>query len=330
MITENKYIKAFLLPAFSYVILAGMLTYSRFFLVGEYFFQAVIIDLVITVPVIYLIASWKFKTKISLVFPLITFGFAAGYFLMPSQHSLLVLLRNYFAPLLEVISLATVSYYAFKFYRETKSSGQPDALYVIKTAVNKVLGNSIVSAALITEFAVVYYSLFAWKKRASHFTCYKTNSTLIIYGFIVFIVLAETIAFHFLFIRINIVFAWIVFATSLYFALQLLAHMKAMIFRSTEFDKNQLIIRYGLAGDVTANYSQDRDVNICSDFKPDAICSLARLGILKSLEPYNIIIEFNEPVLLESFYGRKKKIDVLLLAIDEKEAFVKQLKENIG
>jgi ABC-type multidrug transport system fused ATPase/permease subunit len=185
---------------------------------------------------------------------------------------------------------------------------------------------------LSTEFAFIYYSLFVWKKEDEsdqyRYTCYKDNSSLVFYGFVIFIILTETVVFHFLFIKINLIFAWIVFTLSLYFALQLFAHAKAMYLRSTEIARS-LVIRYGLMGDVIIDYNQIQKVIYTSNYKSCEEDVVVKLGFLKTLESYSVAIEFNQFVSIESFYGIKKKAKVLLLPVDNGREFVKQLEKYI-
>jgi hypothetical protein len=331
MTHTKSYIKAFLLPLMVYFIVATIVIYAKFFVVKNLMLEAVSIDLVLTAPVLYLLTAWKYKTRVMFVFPLVALGFTVGYIIVPEQHSALNILSKLLLPVVELASISSITYYAFRFYKAIRNDGDDDVYSALKRSTQQVFGSSIMSSVFATEFAVVWYGLLAWRRRTGEntFTCYKDNGSLVLYGFVIFILLTETFVLHFLFLRINVVFAWIVFGLSLYFAFQVLAHARAIYFRNTVIG-NQLIIRYGLAGDVIIDYSQIQNITYTSDVKSKSNDAIVRLGLLKSLESYAVAIELKQLVEVESFYGLKKKANVLVIPIDNGRAFVDHVKEKIS
>jgi hypothetical protein len=238
MTHTRDYIKAFSLPLIVYVVIGSIILYAKIFVVDKLILGGIAIDLVLTAPLFYFFAAWRYKIRMMFVFPLIALGFTIGHFLIPGEHSVLNLLRTLLLPIVEIASVSSISYYTYRFYGEIKNNKHDDVYSILKKSTSKVLGRSMVSAVFATEFAVIWYGLLAWRRKGpvTNCTCYRDNSSLILYGFVVFILLAETLAFHFIFLKINFIFAWAMFALSLYFALQIFAHAKAMYLRSTTVD----------------------------------------------------------------------------------------------
>jgi hypothetical protein len=330
MTFAKNYTKAFLFPLAVYFVLGALILGSGFFAVGKYFYDAVSIDLIITAPLLYLIAARKFKTRLLFIFPLIALGFMLSKILLPSETNVVHVLSKWLLPFLEVVTIGSISFYAYRFYREAKTNSDVDVLTIIRRSTKSIFGDNVLSKVLSTEFAVVYYAFFAWRKKGtpSYFTVYRDNNSRVLYGFVVFIILAETIAFHFLFVKINIVFAWLMFGLSLYFALQIFAHSRAVTFRCVEIGE-KLIIRYGLAGDIVIRFDQIQNIVSTTNYKVNSEKQVVRLGLLKTLEGYSVALELKESVSLESFYGISKSGNVILLPIDNCKEFVNRVNEKI-
>lgn len=317
--TTRAYIKSLSVPIGIYVILA-VLVYTRLFETRSFFFEAVSIDLIISAPLFYWLAARRFKTRTLLVFPLMALGFSLSKFLLPSETMTMQWLGRFLLPVLELVTIGSLSYYAYGFYQAARKSEETDALDIIRQSCTKVIGSSLVSKILTTEFSVMYYALVAWRgKHRSGFTVYKDTGVLTIYGFLIFIIWAETLILHLLLIRWNEWVAWLAFASSGYVALQIFAHAKAMKFRQV-VTGSSLKIRYGLAGNVEVPFSHIQRVLVCTDYKmPDR--KPVHIGLLKNFEPYSVAIELTGEVEVETFYGRIKAGDTLLLPVDSPNEF---------
>jgi hypothetical protein len=89
-----------------------------------------------------------------------------------------------------------------------------------------------------------------------------------------------------------------------------------------------LIIRYGLAGDAIINYDNIQSIVLATHFNSKASDCVVRLGLLKSLESYSVVIELRESIIVESFYGLAKKANVITLHIDDARSFVNSVNEK--
>jgi hypothetical protein len=331
MTEARNYVKAFSFPLMVYAVLSMVVVYDRFFHLNSFVSEAVSIDLILTAPLVYLFASWKLKTKSMLVFPLAALGFTLGYFFLRGEHEVLNTAGRIVFPALEIVSVASIFLYARKFYSNSRALDETDIYTIIKKSTKAVFGNSRLSEIFATEFAVIWFGLISWKrKRDEKFTCYKENNSLILYGFFIFILLAETFVFHLMLIGNYPVFTWILTGTSIYFVIQILAHAKAIYLRYNELLPGRLLIRYGLAGDATISYRQISNISCKSEFQTINRNETARFGLLKSLEQMSVLIELKEPVAVESFYGIRKNARVLLIPVDHAREFVQQVQEKIS
>lgn len=329
MNTTRAYIKSLSLPVGVYVVLAILILFNRSLQPGRFFFEAVSIDFIISAPLFYWIASRRFRTRTLLVFPLMAIGFSLSKLLLPHETVTLQWLGRFLLPLLELITIGSVTFYGYQFYKAAKASGERDAFEIIRKSCEKVFGVSLWSKIVATEFAVIYYALIAWRKKQTQgFTCYKDTGILTLYGFFIFIVIAETLIFHLLLIKINLWLAWIAFAASAYVAIQIFAHAKALKYRSVEISSS-LKIRYGLVANTEIRFDQIQQVWVGSDYKNTGR-KIVRIGLAKSFEPCSIAIELKENIQVEMLYGLARTGDVLLLPVDSPNEFKDHLNSALA
>jgi hypothetical protein len=328
MTITRDYIRTFFFPVTAYLVLAILLIFKT---EGSLFFEAVSFDLIISIPLFYLIAARKFNTRLLLVFPMMAFGFVLSKLLLPTQTHFMIHFLKWIAPVLELISLATIFYYAFRFIKAASQDEEEDFFSAIKNATQKIAGINWFSNILATEFSMMYYSFVGWWKKTPKnypFTCYQTNNSRMIYGFLIFILVAETAVTHLLFIKLSPVIAWSILALSIYFVIQIVAHVQAMRLRVTNIS-SVLHLRYGLFVDEKISLNQIQQVISTSNYS-DTKKQIISIGLLKSLEPYTIAIELKEPIQLSMIYGIKKKGNVLLVPIDHPSEFIQQIKQSLS
>ena len=115
--------------------------------------------------------------------------------------------------------------------------------------------------------------------------------------------------------------AWVLTALSLYFALQLFAHLKAVRGRPIELTERALLIRCGIIGDAKICYGQISNTVIWDQALNKEPGSL-NLTACAGMTAPNIKIELSAAQTLNGFYGFEKKFRVIYLAVDESEALV--------
>ncbi len=303
--------------------------YSRSFHVGSFFVEAVSIDLILTAPILYLLAARKFRARAALVFPLMAIGLALSNFLLPAETATMRWFAKVMLPALELITIGSISFYAYRFYQLARRNRDTDALTIIRKSCEKLFGKNVIAAVLTTEFAVVYYGFIASRKPFHHhgFSSYKDNGVLVVYGFLAFIIGVETFIFHFLLIQWHVLTAWIISGFSVYVALQIFAHARAMAIRRIEVG-DELKIRYGLAADVNVPFDQIEAIDPSSETVGELVKPIT-IGLLKSLEPHSVIIRLKMEIEAHSFYGRKKAGRTILLPVDDKANFIALINAKI-
>ncbi len=292
-------------------------------------------DLTLTAPLVYFFLIRKKAVPNISVLSFFTIGLVLATLLLPEEQQFhLGLVKTYFLPLVELAVFATIAhqvYRARKAFRAHHSSDR-DTYDLLKMSTLEVIGSKKVARIFATEMAMFYYGLFAWKKpkpASNEFTSYQNSGVLALMGVIIFILLIETTALHILLIRWNGIITWILTLTSVYTALQLFAHSKALRQRHSQIEDGKLKLRYGLFGDTEIPLHEIEKIEATWQNVEAGDLKVEKLALLRELEAHNLAIYFKNPQKLERVYGFTKECDVLLLHIDQKEAFREALNDKI-
>ncbi|MCV9386120.1 hypothetical protein [Reichenbachiella ulvae] len=321
-----------------YLVLLSILSFSVFLGLSDWLFSepnlawGIIADLTLTAPLVYLIMIWKTKIPKLSVVPVLGLGILIGTYIIPASHQLpLTIFKSYVLPLVELSVLFLVGrkvIHATSAIRKAKRSA--DVYGVIKEQCALMIENIKVSRIFATEMAMIYYGLFAWRKAkpgVNEFTSYKESGVVALLIAVVLVVLIETVGLHFLLIRWNESVAWIIFGVSLYTAIQVLAHQKALKRRFIQVSESQLELKNGLFGDLVVNWDEVESIEAFTrDIEEEGV---EQLAFLKGLESYNLLIRFKNEVTIEKLYGMKKKCNSLLVQVDDRERFLNLVSERV-
>jgi hypothetical protein len=284
-------------------------------------------DLTLTAPLIYFLLIRKKRVPLFTVVPFFILGITLASLLLPNhQQDHLDLIKTYLLPAIELIVFSVISYHVFKLTKAFKEASNTtyDFYTVLKESAIKTIGSPKIARIFASEIAMVYYALFSWKKAPAlenGFTNYKENGITALLGVILFLLLIETSIAHLLLVRWNETLAWLIFISSLYAAVQIFGHLKALRQRTSEWAGNQLHLKYGLFGDIELDIRAISRIELTSNDVEDETRSVAKLALLKELESHNVVIYFTGKQKIEKAYGVMKECDTLLVHIDDRQAF---------
>jgi hypothetical protein len=325
--------------ALIYGIPLSIIAFSLFLLTGAQLeinaemAAAITYDLCLTVPLVYFLLIRKRNiSKVSVV-PFFILGIALATFFIPKDHQThLDLIKTFLLPVVEISVLAFVIFQVRKAVKSFKAQakGQPDFLLMARESCLKLTGKPRIAHLMAAEIGTIYYSFFAWKRRllqADEFTAYKKSPISAIFGAFIMLILVESIAMHFIFIKWNEVFAWIIFALSIYTVFQLFAHVRALRKRPHRIGQDSLFLKYGLFGEMQIPFDQIEKVELTSRYSETEGEKAERLALIDDLEGYNVAIYLKEELAMTKAFGMTKMCDVVLVFVDEKENFVSSLRK---
>lgn len=285
-------------------------------------------DLTLTAPLVYFFLIRKKKVPPITVVPFFVGGVILASFLLPEHQKYhLDLVTTYLLPVVELTFLSVILYHAYKAvkaFKETRNKTY-DFYLLLKESAVKALGYPRFAKVFASEIAMLYYALFAWKKKQepeNSFTSFKDNGITALLAVIVFILTVETLLVHLLLARWNETVAWVLSLSSLYAAIQIMGHLKALRRRFSELKGNQLFLKYGLFGDMEIDLRKIDRIELTSNDIADQSRRVEKLALLKGLESHNVAIYFTEKQEVEKAYGLRKECDIVLLHIDDSKGFV--------
>jgi len=141
---------------------------------------ALSLDLILTVPIIYLLLIWKTKIPKTTIVAFIILGIFLGKKWLPAEHHSTLDFAQYV--LVPVIEISIVSYIIFRMrklfleFRKAKKES-PDFLTTLRMAVAEIFPKKI-GELFVMEISMIYYTFFTWKTSSlpnNAFTYHKRN-----------------------------------------------------------------------------------------------------------------------------------------------------------
>lgn len=293
-------------------------------------------DLAVLSPLLYFFLIRKRKISKLTVIPFITVGLVLATILLPeNQHGHLNILKAIVIPAIEIFIIVVVLRKIYLISKSMKANAVSidDWYSIIKKSNIQVFGNSKFTSFLISEMAVLYYALVAWKKKPfakNEFTNYKVNGTVSLLWGLILVMTIETITLHFLLAKWNSIAAWALTVLSIYSALMIFGHMKALSRRPSVIREDKLILKNGLIATISIDLKDIEKVELSNGQIEEPDKSIGNLGLAKESKNHNVAIYFTETQTVEKFYGLTQKCDMLVFYIDDKNEFVQKVKNLLN
>lgn len=283
------------------------------------------IDLLLTVPVIYLMLIRKTSIPKTTVVPIIIVGMLICSIILPEENQFyLELFKTWILPIVELSIVSYIIHNVSKAVKQYKSNKieSADFFTTLKTTCYEMLPK-ITVIPFVTEISVFYYGFVYWKKREldeNEFSYHKESGTITLLIAIIFIVAIETFVLHTLLTKWSNVAAWILTSVSVYSGVQLLGFLKSMYKRPILIKNGKLFLRYGIMNETIISIDNINSIELSSkDIELNK--ETRKLSFLGELESHNIIIRLKEENILTGLYGTKCKYRNLVLHVDKNAEF---------
>ncbi len=293
---------------------------------------AITIDLTIVIPLLYYFLIPR-KLNISSITVLIVFFFCTliATILLPAQDNKYLDEIKY---LLIFTELATTLYTIIKLRKIIKeykfhSQKQPDFVYNLTIAMEKVMGNFKIWSIVIGEINTIRYGLFFWlvkkeiKDGQKFFTSHKNSGYAAIWAIIFFVILIETTGMHLLIRNWSPGLAVVITILSAYGIIFFISDLASIIKRPIVFHNNKLFFRIGIRWNAIIKREIIQSVESIRNFDKHKNKDILNCALVS--DP-NIKITLTMPIAFKSFYGIKKSSDKFVFNIDDKKEFIDELK----
>lgn len=325
-VNNHKNLILFTIPLFAIGLLVFLTTTSVFSKNTNSFSNAITIDLLVTIPLLYFFLIRKTKVPKTTIVPFIIIGMIICSFIIPveNQHYL-SLFKTWIFPLIELFVVSYVIYSirkTIKKYKEQKTTSL-DFFTTLKNTCNEILPKAAV-APIVTEIAIFYYGFILWKNtplKENQFTYHKNSGSISLLAGLLFIVAVEMVTIHSLIAKWNVTVAWILTFLSIYSSFQIFGFIKSMTKRPTAIQDHKILLRYGIMAETEIDIHNIESITVSSkeiEFNKE----VRQLSPLGTLEAHNIIINLKDEATLSGLYGIKKKFKTLAIHMDKKNEFV--------
>jgi hypothetical protein len=287
-----------------------------------------LVDLLVTIPLAFYWlavrrAGWPARTLI----PVFLFSLTGAALVLPDQREMLKRLSEILAIPAEIGLVTWITVRTARSLRSTR--GTEDMLERLREVAREILPMPRVAEAVAFEMAVLYYSIFAWRRRpqnpsgAQVFTYHRTSG----YGALVFalliVTIAEAVPIHILVTRWSPGAAWLLTILSIYGVFWFVADYRATRLRPILLDEETLCIRSGLRWTIRIPRAY-----IVAIHKKAPKSELFLRTTLPMMKP--LWIELTEPVTAQGPYGIKKQARWISVAVDDAKALQEAIPGTAG
>ena len=318
-------------------ILAAIVAVSLFFansqlIVAEPIIAtAVTIDLILTLPVAYYFFIRNSAIPRITVVPVFLAAVLLASFILPSDDRILLGLAVAYA--VPAAELFVLGYLGYRVYLTRRAFGKlartgRDLMERLRMAFVSELKPAVVARAAAFEIGVFFLILFVWQRPSTAgFSYHRNNCAIPILIVLLFLLIAETIVAHFLLAMFSPIAAWIATGVSIYLAIQVIAHFKALFMRPIVVTEDAVLLRCGIMGDAFIERGSIARVGKLSRFPQNTTNEIA-ISPLGSLVQPNVRIEMKQVTAFYSIYGLKKEYSAISFSVDEPDRFLALLEQR--
>lgn len=187
------------------------------------------------------------------------------------------------------------------------------------------------TASFLAKVMVMIYYLFVRRKpqeSSNAFTYHKNTSYKIFLGAILFSSVLECVGFFFLLHRWSPLISWLHTIVVVICILFLISDYKAVKLKPITINGRTLHLHLGLKMSEDIELSsiktiQNAQISLEETKKDKSILKM----MLIELEDPNVEIHLNTPLTQKGLLGRKREISTVLLAVDERDSFIREVKK---
>lgn len=310
-----------------------LLMVSPFFDGNDTLSLAITVDLLLIVPLVYLLVIRKSEIPKTTVVPVLILGLVIGYSFLPKEnHNYLDIFKIYVLPLIEMFVITFVVLKirkVVKTYKKLKMA-TPDFFDTLKKVCVEMFPKRMASVVVL-EVSIFYYSFVNWNKRTlanNEFSYHKKSTTQSLLIALIMLIGIETVWLHIVLTKWNPIAAWILTALSVYSAFQIFGFAKALTKRPISIVNDSLILRYSIMNEAEIPLEDIESISLSkSGLKKNKLTRM--ISPLGDLESYNTIIHLKKENTLVGLYGGEKKFTTIGLHIDESASFKEALEESL-
>lgn len=195
------------------------------------------------------------------------------------------------------------------------------ALFSLLPSVEKVVTKNILVRVVMSEFLMMYYAFFSWKKKAPNHagvvTMHKKTSAIALHLMLIHAIVIETIGIHWWLHDKSLVLSIILLMFNIYSVFFFMAEIQIMKLHPLEIKNGKLYISQGLTKRVVVPLHAIKEIEWGGRIPSKDTIRF----IYKDFEPVEpqAVIHLGRPVEMTMFMGMKKSITEFAIRVDEPE-----------
>jgi len=280
-----------------------------------------LIDLAIIVPLLMIAA---FKLSIKQTIGIMVAGLVIARLLIPSELFTPftgILYTGIIIEALLVVAEIALLFLVIRKIPEIRLQMNEGALYGLLPSVEKVVTKNILIRVLMSEFLMIYYAFFTWKKKAPHHegvvTMHKKNSAVAFHLMLIHAILIETIGLHWWLHDKSTVLSIILLILNIYSVIFFMAEIQIMKLHPMEVKNGKMYISQGLTMRIIVPLNLIKEVDWGAKVPNKNTVQFAYKDF-ETVEP-DAVIYLSKPVETTIFMGLKKSVSEFAIRIDEPE-----------
>ncbi|WP_186578920.1 hypothetical protein [Aquibacillus kalidii] len=309
-----------------------------------------IIDLLIVIPLLSYFLIIRNKYSIKYVAIAVLAGYGAAKLIIPHAHLSQVDFLLYLVLVPEVIVLFVELFILFKLIKtlpilinKFKSLKMTNPFFKmnLQDAIETTHHGNRLLSILATEISLFYYAIFSWRKNiqitnGECFTYHKKTSTIAVHIMLLHAIVLETIAFHLLIHQWNPYVSYVLLLVNGYSILFILAEIQAIRLTPFWLTNKKLYLYVGQTKGMTIPLTEISEIKeyqgLAKLSKADTKTVFKATVADMELEPSKPQLEviLNNPIKLYLMYGMTRKVDRVLLNVDDPKKFIDKIKQYIN
>jgi hypothetical protein len=200
-----------------------------------------------------------------------------------------------------------------------RKNDEQDDYSLISNVLQKSIRFEKLGRGLAFEICSFYYCFIKWKGDSSgdnQFSGYKNSGVIGYYVAFIFLSFIEAGGLHLLLISWNKNAAIMFLFLHIYVLINVIGHLKALIFRKHFISSDKILIRYGLFDTLEIPVNLIAKISkFEGDYEKNE--NLVKFALLGKLEPHNIAIELKENIQVFLPFGIMRRPNRILFYLDE-------------
>jgi membrane protein YdbS with pleckstrin-like domain len=339
-----------------YLVIIFMILGANYMIYNFSFFQpfdekiviASLIDCILVIPVLtyFFIIRNKYSIK-TIGIPLLA-GYAAAYYIIPQEylqsfHKLtwIIIAIEGLILTFELFLLYKILKYFPKLMKEFNNRSLEGYNFIenMNVALKSIFPNSFIEKIWTTESSIYYYSLFSFRKKINthiiweQFSYHKKTGVIALNLMLIHAIVIETIGIHYLLHKINPIISYITLFLNVYTVLLFIAEIQAIRLTPIQIINEKLVIQIGIMKRITIplkNISKIEYYNGPEKFSKKELEHIfdARVNDFIQEKP-KFDIYLKETSTANLLYGFTKKVNRIVLSVDEPERFYQTLSQSL-